>query len=264
MAKETAEPDRAGPHRRVVVGVDGSEGSTRALEWAAAEADRNGAVLEVLAAYDAGELLSIPRKGQRAMELVIEKALAHVAMVAPGVEVKGVAQEGFPARALIEASRGADLLVVGARGLGGFTGLLLGSVSQQCSHHAHCAVAVVPALEEPPESLKRSADALKRLADAYDVSTPTLDAIAGAIIAGTRLTDGKYARDVVMNLVAFIVEDVGTLAALEKGGKLTNDVLERMDNLIASDPPATWSEWDVLQIVLDNVRFALRPPSTAG
>jgi hypothetical protein len=67
-----------------------------------------------------------------------------------------------------------------------------------------------------------------------------------------------------MNLVAFIVEDVGTLAGLEKGGKLTNDVLERMANLIASDPPATWSEWDVLQIVLDNVRFALRPPSTAG
>jgi len=142
MAKETAASGRAAPLRRVVVGVDGSEGSTMALEWAAAEAGRNGAVLEVLAVYDTG-------KSQRAMELVIENAVAHVATVAPGVVVKGVTQEGFPATVLIEASRGADLLVVGARGFGGFTGhLLLGSVSQQCSQHAHCPVVVVPALEE--------------------------------------------------------------------------------------------------------------------
>ncbi len=148
MAKETAASGRTAPLRRIVVGVDGSEGSTRALEWAAAVADRNGAVLEVLAACDAGNLVVIPRKGQRAMELVIEKAVAHVTRVAPGVEVKGVTHQGSPATVLIEASRGADLLVVGARGFGGFTGLLLGSVSQQCSQHAHCPVVVVPAPEE--------------------------------------------------------------------------------------------------------------------
>jgi len=114
-----------------------------------------------------------------------------------------------------------------------------------------------------PERLKRSADGLKRLADAYDVSTPTLDAIADAIIARTQLTDGKYEQRAVMDLVAFIVEDVGTLTSLETGGKLPDDVLNRMGDLIASDPPATVPEWDFLQIVLDNVRFVLRPPSTA-
>jgi len=115
-----------------------------------------------------------------------------------------------------------------------------------------------------PEMLKRSADGLKRLADAYDVSTPTLDAIADAIIARTQLTDDKYERGAVMDLVAFIIEDVGTLTSLEKGGELSNDVLTRMANLIASDPPATVPEWDFLQIVLDNVRFVLRPPSITG
>jgi len=114
-----------------------------------------------------------------------------------------------------------------------------------------------------PERLKRSADGLKRLADAYDVSTPTLDAIADAIIARTQLTDGKYERRAVMDLVAFIVEDVGTLISLETGGKLPDNVLNRMGDLIASDPPATVPEWDFLQIVLDNVRSVLRPPSTA-
>ena len=112
-----------------------------------------------------------------------------------------------------------------------------------------------------PETLKRSADGLKRLADAYDVPTPTLDAIADAIIARTQLTDDKYERGAVMDLVAFIVEDVGTLTALEDCSELPKDVLERMGNLIASDPPATVPEWDFLQIVLDNVRFVLRPPS---
>ena len=70
-----------------------------------------------------------------------------------------------------------------------------------------------------PEKFKRPANGLTRLAEAYDVSTPTLDAIADAIVARTQLTDAKDERGAVMDLVAFIVKDVGALTALEKGGK---------------------------------------------
>jgi nucleotide-binding universal stress UspA family protein len=60
-----------------------------------------------------------------------------------GLEVERVVLEGPPALMLVEAAEEADLLVVGSRGYGGFTGLLLGSVSQQCAHHAHCPVVIV-------------------------------------------------------------------------------------------------------------------------
>jgi len=66
-----------------------------------------------------------------------------VAKLAPGVTTVGHTHEESPAVVLIEASEGADLLVVGSRGLGGFKGLVLGSVSQQCSHHARCPITIV-------------------------------------------------------------------------------------------------------------------------
>ncbi|MGW7444192.1 universal stress protein [Kitasatospora sp. NPDC054795] len=66
----------------------------------------------------------------------------------PPVEVRTEARHGTPAGALVEAARGADLLVVGSRGLGGFTGMLLGSVAQHCTRHATVPVVVVRAEEE--------------------------------------------------------------------------------------------------------------------
>jgi nucleotide-binding universal stress UspA family protein len=63
---------------------------------------------------------------------------------ADGVEVEQVTVEGAAPRVLLEQAEDAELLVVGSRGLGGFRGLLLGSVSQQCAHHAQCPVVVVP------------------------------------------------------------------------------------------------------------------------
>ena len=152
MATATAAPRRAAPIHRVVVGIDGSEGSTRALEWAAAEADLTGAVLEAHASYGPGYVFVSPQEVQRAMQQVINEAADRVATVAPGVSFKGVIHEGSAAKVLIDASTEADLLVVGSRGRGGFTGLLLGSVSQQCSAHAHCPVVIVRSPEEEGQS----------------------------------------------------------------------------------------------------------------
>jgi nucleotide-binding universal stress UspA family protein len=81
-------------------------------------------------------------------EAVGEKALAAVQEETADVEVQCVAAEGQAAHVLLEEAKDADLLVVGSRGHGGFAGLLLGSVSQQCAHHASCPVVVV---NEPDE-----------------------------------------------------------------------------------------------------------------
>lgn len=133
----------AGSGQRVVVGIDGSEPSARALAWAAAEAARLGATLELHAAFDPGYTFVAPDEVEEELRARIDEATAQVHELAPGVNVTGVTHQKSPAAALIEASRGADLLVVGSRGRGGFAGMLLGSVSLNCSLHAHCPVVIV-------------------------------------------------------------------------------------------------------------------------
>jgi nucleotide-binding universal stress UspA family protein len=76
---------------------------------------------------------------------LLEAAVAEAMAAEPGLDVIGELAEMRPAAALLGAARDADLLVVGSRGHGGFAGLLLGSVSSQCVHHAPCPVVVVPA-----------------------------------------------------------------------------------------------------------------------
>ena len=150
MTNRTAARGPTALHHRVVVGVDGSDGCSKALEWAAAEANRIGAILEVNAVYAPGYEFITPDEVQQTMQDLIDEAIDRVAALAPGVAIEGMTHVGSPARTLIEASWGADLLVVGSRGLGGFTGLLLGSVSQQCSLHAHCPILIVRPTEENP------------------------------------------------------------------------------------------------------------------
>jgi nucleotide-binding universal stress UspA family protein len=140
---------------RIVVGVDGSEGSLQALRWAADEARLRKALLQVVLAWDypasllAGASFSVPDLeilgdfGKLA-EARLGQALQDASSALEGVEVERRVIEGAPALALIEAAKDADLLVVGTRGHGGFVGLLLGSVSQQCAHHAPCPIVIVP------------------------------------------------------------------------------------------------------------------------
>lgn len=136
---------------RIVVGVDGSPGSGEALRWAIDEARRRDAIVEVVHAwhYPYVDLSMVsayaaidPRELHAAAQDLVNRVIgeAHVG----DVVVRGEVIEGPAAPALVECAKGADLLVVGSRGRGGFGGLLLGSVSQQVAHHAPCPLVIVP------------------------------------------------------------------------------------------------------------------------
>ncbi len=81
---------------------------------------------------------------RRVAQDVVDNELDELGDEAAGIHVTRAVVEGTPAPTLLEAAEGADLLVVGSRGRGGFTGLLLGSVSQQCALHAPCPLVIVP------------------------------------------------------------------------------------------------------------------------
>ncbi len=136
--------------RRIVVGIDGSDGSLLALEWAIGQAQHTGSSLEIVCCWVFPATVApyglppSPTDYEVVTAKVMEDALAMAARLAPDVTVSSKIENRAPALALVDASAGADLLVVGSRGLGGFTSLLLGSVSQHCTHHAHCPVLVVP------------------------------------------------------------------------------------------------------------------------
>jgi nucleotide-binding universal stress UspA family protein len=139
---------------RIVVGVDGSDGARVAVRWAAAEAARRNGRLELVSAWHfpassgtfaiAYAVDELVKDLTRAAERQLGEAAADARAIAPDVIVETHVAEAQPATALLEAAAGADLLVIGSRGLGGFRGLLLGSVSQQCAHHATCPVVIVP------------------------------------------------------------------------------------------------------------------------
>ena len=142
----------------IVVGIDGSEGGRHALEWAASEAKLRGAPLTVLLAWQwpagfytgaswAGVTPELIDDLEKVAKQRLDEACTAVAPALDGLEVTRTVVEGVPAQALIEASADADLLVVGTRGHGGFVGLLLGSVSQQCAHHSPCPIVIVPPSE---------------------------------------------------------------------------------------------------------------------
>ncbi len=133
--------------KRIVVGVDGSESSRRALRWAARQAKFTGASLEVVIAWEVPTSYrwnaSSPHDLRVHAESILQSAVADVLGDDPDVDVKPSVVEGQPVPVLLSAAKGASLLVVGSRGHGAFTGILLGSVSNHCVTHATCPVTVV-------------------------------------------------------------------------------------------------------------------------
>jgi len=139
----------------ILVGIDGSGHSGRALEWAAREAAIRNVPLTVLTVRPALAGYSgvpVPYAGDQeltdqarlAAQEQVDKVLAQLDDASRPRSVTVRAAYGFPAGELLSATD-ADLVVVGSRGAGGFKRLLLGSVAAQVTHHAHCPVVVVPA-----------------------------------------------------------------------------------------------------------------------
>jgi nucleotide-binding universal stress UspA family protein len=140
---------------RIVVGVDGSEGSKAALAWALDEARLRQAALDVVCSYSlptgwfgVGDTMGVVVATEITEDDVagyagetLTNALA--AADADGVEITKTTIAGHPATALVAAADGADLLVVGSRGHGDFGSILLGSVGMHCVHHSPCPVVVV-------------------------------------------------------------------------------------------------------------------------
>ena len=138
----------------IVVGFDGSAHSEHSIDWAIKEAALRHAPLTVLAvhpvAVSAWTLSPITypadeadvAKARAAAQESVDKVASQIGGERPAVTVRAIS--GVPAEELIKAGEGADLLVVGSRGSGGFGQLRLGSVSSQVTHHAPCPVVVVP------------------------------------------------------------------------------------------------------------------------
>jgi nucleotide-binding universal stress UspA family protein len=143
----TTAPPATDHQARIVVGVDGSAASLEALVWAVRQAALTGAVVEAVTAWHfpapvggfaIGDQIDWQANARAIQDIAVKEALGDEA---PAL-VRRIVQ-GHPVPALLEEAAGADLLVVGSRGHGGFTGMLLGSVSENVVAHAPCAVVVL-------------------------------------------------------------------------------------------------------------------------
>lgn len=164
-------PDAAGRpeqpvdgQQRIVVGIDGSAASRQALLFAAREAQVRDGILHLVAAYDISYLeygyaggmnigfdINSAEDGLREVaEARLKEAADTVAAVVPGASahLKTTVAAGRASQVLLDAARGATLLVVGSRGVGALTRLMLGSTSTEVVHHAHLPVTVVPSEED--------------------------------------------------------------------------------------------------------------------
>jgi nucleotide-binding universal stress UspA family protein len=140
----------------IVVGVDGSGHSRKALETAAAEAAAHGVPLTVLVIHQAvrdvygsashyWDDAALTEKAKEAAQADTDQVLAAAGSQPTSVTVTAV--HGLPVDELVKASESADMIVLGRRGMGGFVRLLMGSVSSQVAQHAQCPVLIVPSAD---------------------------------------------------------------------------------------------------------------------
>jgi nucleotide-binding universal stress UspA family protein len=152
VVHESWTPAAPGSHPKIIVAIDGSDHAQAALAWAAREAKARDADLDIVYVWNVPNAAGYPYVGigfdsrpfERAAHLILTSAKVDEAVSdLPRIPLR-TAVQGHPATAILDHAKDADLIVLGSRGLGGFQGLLLGSTSQQVTHHATCPVVVVP------------------------------------------------------------------------------------------------------------------------
>lgn len=137
-----------GAHR-VVVGVDGSAASKAALDWAVRQATLTGAAVVAVIAWEFPATYGYPVPVSPDLDFediarqIVKEAIAGLGEQGPPAGISYQVVEGNAARALLDASAEADLLVIGNRGHGGFVEALLGSTGQYCIHYARCPVVII-------------------------------------------------------------------------------------------------------------------------
>ncbi|MEN9745850.1 MAG: hypothetical protein RL729_322 [Actinomycetota bacterium] len=137
---------------KIVVGVDGSEGSQKALHWAIDEAKIRGSAIEIVHTWNftppldpVGGFVLIPDKDfQESAQLLVDNVLKSVSEMTSSIAISTHVERGSASQVLLDHAKTAELLVVGRRGHGGFIELIIGSTAAQVSHHAQCPVVIVP------------------------------------------------------------------------------------------------------------------------
>jgi nucleotide-binding universal stress UspA family protein len=149
----------------IVVGTDGSPGSIEAMRWALRQAQATGAEVRVVLAWEVTVPLAyVPNLDDGDWWAdIARKAVEDATAAEPDVcvPISNEVVNGHPSNVLVEASKAADLLVVGSRGHGRVLEMVLGSVSNHCTHHAHCTVVVVRS-PAPDAQNRASSDVLAR------------------------------------------------------------------------------------------------------
>lgn len=187
-------PERAVPYKgeavpeskAIVVGYDGSAQAAQAVRWAAEQAALRNRPLHLvhcslwpLPTHDLGPVPGVADSGlERSAQVTVEEGLAHAKHAAPGVEVRTSVLYGWPSVHLPKISAGEEMLVVGSRGIGGFVGLLVGSVSLEMAATATCPVAVIRSDEHPDGPVVVALDSSGSTAALEDACT--VAAVTGA------------------------------------------------------------------------------------
>ncbi|NNN19598.1 MAG: universal stress protein [Acidimicrobiaceae bacterium] len=135
-------------YNKIVVGVDGSPSSNAALDWAAQEAEIRGAALELIHAWNYpnlgyGGYVAVLEDFEKDASNILNDVVATVREAHPNLKLVSSLLQGPTAQTIMERAKEADMVVVGSRGRGGFTGLLLGSVGQQLVHHCQIPVVII-------------------------------------------------------------------------------------------------------------------------
>ena len=222
--------------RAVVAGVDGSECGLQAVRWAAAEALQRQLPLRLVAAHawPSGGLVGDPGLGVDYRTVLRDVVLGHLAtaaadarQVAPELDIEQVEVTGYPVPVLLGESAQAEIVVLGDRGLGGFTGLLIGSVAVEVTAHASCPVIVVRG-SEPDRTVPRPEPVVVGVDGSPTSEAATAFAFEAASLRRVPLVAVHVWRDVLVD---------ATMAPL-----LDWDVIDSDEREVLAERLAGWTE----------------------